>query len=197
MAELGSGSGSGYPAALDTDSAQESGSNSTSYKSVNDLAAAVIAIQTELGTDPAQGKSTVKAYNQTEHDSDGEHTFKYPFGFKQDDVAASQSAVALPVLANTETGIVMPWGGSIVGICVQSNEARTADTLTIDATVNGTVTGLQAALDGTNTTHHYASQVKDTDSFSAGDTIGVKITTGGSWTPVTADILVYVFVTFN
>lgn len=197
MAELGAGGGTSFPAALDTDSTQESGSVVTSFNQVNDVAAAAIAIQTELGTDPALGKATVKALLQAEHDNDGEHTFKIPYNFFQDNVAASQSGVALNFTGTTVAEIEAPWAGSIVGIMVVSNDARTADTLTVDATVNGTVIGLQAVLDVTNSTHHSDTQAKDTDSFSAGDRIGVKITTGGSWTPVTADILVMVFVTFN
>jgi hypothetical protein len=198
MAELGAGAGSGYPAVLDTDGTVESGSTTTSYNLVNDLADAILAIQAELGTDPALSKTTVKAVLQTEHDNDGEHTFKMPLHFQQDNVAASQSAVALPVCGTSAVNeIEMPWAGSIVGISVLSNDARTADTLTVDATINGTVTGLQAALDGTNTTHHSATQAKDTDAFVAGDRVGVKITTGASWTPVTADIVVVVFVSYN
>ncbi|MCK4248663.1 MAG: hypothetical protein KAX15_02680 [Candidatus Omnitrophica bacterium] len=113
--------------------------------------------------------------------------------FMQEDVAASQSAVAIPVLGlagNTE--IVMPKAGSITGISIASNEARTAGTLTVDITVNGTVTGLQAVLDGTNTQYHYETQARRTDTFSAGDRIGVKITTDAAWLPITADIVVMV-----
>lgn len=118
-----------------------------------------------------------------------------PFNFFQSNVAASQSAVALSVLGLTgNTGFVMPFPGSIIGISIASNDARTAGTLTVDVTKNGTVTGLQAVLDGTNTTTHYATQEAEADVFDAGDLIGVKITTDGSWAPTTADIVVTVIV---
>lgn len=211
MAELGAGGGSGYPAAIDTDGTQESGSTLTSFNLVNDMAAAVIAVQAELGTDPAQNLSTLKAFLAVDHDADGvpkllvvehstagKHTGKYSFMFEETDVAASQSAAAMKLaVSDTISEIEMPWAGSITGISVLSNASRSADTLTVDATVNGSVTGLQAVLDGTNADHHSAIQTIDTDSFSAGDRIGVKITTGGSWAPVTADIVVVVFVSFN
>ena len=120
------------------------------------------------------------------------------FAFQQKDVAASQSAVAMDVLGlagNTE--YTMPYSGSVVAVSIASNAARTGGTATVDVTVNGTVTGLQAALDGTNTQYHYASQGADADRFSAGDRLGVKITTDGSWAPTTADVVVVVVVEFD
>jgi len=57
MAEIGSGSGTGYPSALDTNNILEydkESSEKTLVRAdvVNDLAAAVVAIETTLGTDP-------------------------------------------------------------------------------------------------------------------------------------------------
>ena len=110
-------------------------------------------------------------------------------------MAANQTAVALDVLGlagNTE--VVMPYAGSIIGISVASNEARSAGTLTVDATKDGTATGLQAVLDDDPNQYAYATQAKDTDTFTAGQRIGVKITTDGDWAPTTADIVVTVIV---
>jgi len=116
--------------------------------------------------------------------------------FMQSDVAASQTAVALNVLGlagNTEVTMAKP--GSVVGISIASNDARTAGTLTVDVTIDGTATGLQAILNGDNAQYHYATQVLRTDTFTAGQRIGVKITTGGDWTPDgTPDIVVSVLV---
>ena len=58
-AELGAGGGSGYPAALDTDATPESGITIARSNVPNDLADAIINIQTELGTDPAGDAATV------------------------------------------------------------------------------------------------------------------------------------------
>lgn len=121
--------------------------------------------------------------------------FKQPFNFMQSNVAANQTAVAIDVLGlagNTE--VVMPYAGSVIGISVASNAARSAGTLTVDATVDGVVTGLQAVLDDDPTTYALNTQAKDTDTFTAGQRIGVKITTDGAWAPVTADIVVAVIV---
>lgn len=52
MAELGDGNGTGYPAALDTDTTQESASLIARQEVPNDIAAAIVAVETELGTLP-------------------------------------------------------------------------------------------------------------------------------------------------
>jgi len=54
MAELGAGGGSGYPGVIDTDAALEvDGVNIARADVPNDLAEAIVKIETELGTDPA------------------------------------------------------------------------------------------------------------------------------------------------
>lgn len=123
-----------------------------------------------------------------------------PLLFSQDAVADAQSAVAMNILETTATTSTLPvteypipWDFEIVGISIASSEARTAGTLTVDATIDGTVTGLQAALDATNTTRDTGTQVRNSDIGSAGSRVGVKLTTA-SWTPVTADVAVTVWV---
>ena len=78
MAEIGSGNGSGYPGAIDSDAALEvnasaAGKTKARAEVVNDLAAAIIALQTELGTDPAGSLTNVKTFLQTEHELTGAH----------------------------------------------------------------------------------------------------------------------------
>lgn len=115
--------------------------------------------------------------------------------FYQDNVASSQTGVALARAGDASWAafdgkVIMLRGGSITAVAVKSNEARTAGTLTVEVTKNGSGTGLTAVLDGTNTTFKVTTQDKDTDTFVAGDEIGVTITTDGSWAPNTADIRV-------
>lgn len=95
--------------------------------------------------------------------------------------------------ATAVTGVPLPWEFEVVGVSIESSEARTAGTLTADVTIDGTVTGLQAILDGTNTTRDTGTQPRATDVAAAGSRVGVKLTTS-SWTPVSADVLVTVFV---
>lgn len=121
--------------------------------------------------------------------------FKQSFGYFQDNVAASQTNVALSNGMSTR-GYAAPRAGSVLAIVVKSNEARTAGTLTVEVTVNGAGIGLTAVLDGTNTTFKATTQDKDTDAFVAGDDIGVIITTDGSWAPTTADINVTIEVEY-
>lgn len=121
--------------------------------------------------------------------------YKQPFNFFQSNVAANQSAVALEVLGlagNTE--YVMAYQGSVMAVSVASNDARTGGTLTVDVTIDGVVTGLQAVLDDDPTQFAYGVQAAEADSFSPGDRLGVKITTDASWAPTTADIVVAVIV---
>ena len=74
MAEIGAGSGSGYPGALDTNSTLEVDGSTLARADVpNDLAAAVVAIETELGTDPAGTKTDIKTFLQVSHQTDGTH----------------------------------------------------------------------------------------------------------------------------
>jgi hypothetical protein len=121
--------------------------------------------------------------------------FKMPFSFSQTDVTVSQTAIGLNVLSNGNSfTFPMGYSGSVVGIAVTTNDPRTAGTLTVEATVNGTGTGLTAALDGTNTTTDVTTQAKDADAFAAGNLLGAIITTDAGWAPTTADIVVTVYV---
>jgi hypothetical protein len=61
VGEIGAGSGSSYPATLDTDTVQETATDYARIAVPNDLAAAIIAIETELGVDPAGSFATVVA----------------------------------------------------------------------------------------------------------------------------------------
>lgn len=121
-----------------------------------------------------------------------------PLTFTQDAVADAQAAVAMNLVevAATVLGvqeITVPWEFEVVGISVTSDAARLTGTLTADATINGTATGLQAALDATNTLRDTGTQPRGSDVGSAGGRVGVKLTTD-TWTPVTADIAVTVWV---
>ena len=118
----------------------------------------------------------------------------------QDNVAASQTAVVLSRYGSAggapaygANSWFAPRAGSILGIAVRSNAARSAGTLTVEVYKNSTTaTGLTAVLDGTNTTFHSTYQKHALDAFAAGDWLVVKITTDGSWAPTTADIRVII-----
>ena len=76
MGEIGSGGGSGYPAALDTNSSLEvdspaAGKTKARADVPNDLAAACVAIETEMGTDPAGSMTDVKTRLAVSLNDDG------------------------------------------------------------------------------------------------------------------------------
>ena len=78
MSELGAGSGTSYPTALDTDSTLEVDSPSLSKTKaraacINDANAAIVALETTLGTSPQGSVGDVKTFLQTEHNTDGTH----------------------------------------------------------------------------------------------------------------------------
>lgn len=127
-----------------------------------------------------------------------------PLVFMQSDVAASQTNASLTVAEvrdaaataddqNAADGYVMPWPGEIVGVSVRASAARTAGTLTAEGMVNAGATGLTTVLNATNTQSAYARQARGSDTFAAGDKVGARLTTDGSWAPVTADIVVVVW----
>ena len=77
MSELGSGSNSSFPGALDTNSLIEynkESANKTLVRAdvVNDLAAAIVAIEGELGTDPAGNQTDLKTRLAKSMASDGD-----------------------------------------------------------------------------------------------------------------------------
>lgn len=125
--------------------------------------------------------------------------------FEQADVAASQTAVALATSEvrdgaasasdqNAAAGHCIPFAYEIAAISVTSSAARTGGSLIVDATIGGTVTGAQATINGTTTNNAYTTFPRGTYSGSAGDKVGVKITTVAGWTPTTADIVVTLWI---
>lgn len=128
----------------------------------------------------------------SDKDLDAAGGFRRSLSFHQLDATASQTGVAISVLGSTVmTEFVMPRPGSIVEISIRCEAARTGGTCDVEVTKNGTAVGLKATLDATNTQSHQATQAKDTDTFVAGDRIGVKVTTSAAWAAgVTPEILV-------
>jgi hypothetical protein len=114
----------------------------------------------------------------------------------QNDVAAEQSAVVLNMDGNTSRAEVPTVrAGSVIGIAVYSNEARSAGTATFQVTVDGTaITGHDAVLDGSATQTKCVTIAKNEHTFTAGQRIGIKVTTTADWAPTTADVTVVVLI---
>jgi hypothetical protein len=125
--------------------------------------------------------------------------------FQQADVAASQTNAALTVAEVRDTAAtaddqnavdayVIPWDFEIIGVSARSSAARSAGTLTVEPLVNATASGMTAALDATTTQSTRTIQNRGADTGVAGDRVACRITTDGTWAPVTADIVVTVWV---
>src|SRR3990172_346277 len=171
MGELGSGTGSSYPSALDTDTTSEvnspnAGRTKARAEVANDLNAAVVAIENELGTDPAGSLTNVKTFLQTEHGVNGTHTslpsltdpwidpraYGATFDGTTDDTSAMQNA--LNAIGTAGGYVLLP----------RSGQAYIASNLTIpegcglvgqhfspDASTNYTALGSTIRLAGTAT----------------------------------------------
>lgn len=119
--------------------------------------------------------------------------------FMQDNVAASQSNVQIPIAQvasaaeNVVDGYAMPWAGTIVGISAVVSTAGSAGTLTVGATVDGTEAA-DPTLSITTEASKSDTATRGTASFAAGAVIGAEITTDGSWNGTSSDLGVTVFV---
>ena len=122
-----------------------------------------------------------------------------PLVFMQDNVAASQTDVQLPVAevtsaaGNAGTGYCMPWAGCVVGVSATLSAAGSAGTLTVGATIAGTE-GADPTLSITTETELSDTAMREVAPFDAGAVIGAEITTDGSWNGTTSDLVVTVWV---
>lgn len=119
--------------------------------------------------------------------------------FMQDNVAASQTDVQLPVAevasaaGNAGVGYCMPWAGTIIGISATLSAAGSAGTLTVGATIGGTEAA-DPTLSITTETEKSDTALRETAAFDADDVIGAEITTDGSWNGTSSDLVVTVWV---
>ena len=97
-------------------------------------------------------------------------------------------------------GIVMPAAGSLVKATLQSVSARTAGTLTVEPTIDGTKaanSALDLILDGTTTNDDTAEVAPATITFTSGQKIGAKVSTDASWAPTTSTFEYKLFFVFD
>lgn len=90
MGEIGSGDGSGFPAALDTGATAEVATDFVRLNWGTDVEAAIVAVQLELGTDPAGPSTNVKTrLNMLSNATGG----GVPRGFAADRPAANAGVI--------------------------------------------------------------------------------------------------------
>lgn len=145
--------------------------------------------QNRMVEDLGNGKKRVTLFNEPAHETENAR-FDSPFTFKQHNVTASQSAVALSTGLSTGelTFYVAPRAGELVGCSWGLSAASTHTLGTVQFTVNGTAVGSVFNID-TGATAAVVDQATAI-SFNEGDKIGCKVTTDASWLPVTDDLAV-------
>lgn len=132
------------------------------------------------------------------------------YSFGQSQAAANQAAVALKRNVNAATsgslnitGVVMPFAGSIIGVTVNTSANKTAGVATVAPTINGTALASGTGLSAVALANAAAKASKMIDAqvsgarFNAGDLVGVKLTTDGSYLPTTLDWEVIIYVEFE
>jgi hypothetical protein len=116
--------------------------------------------------------------------------------FAQLNVAASQTGVALAVagLSGGPIGETMPFDYGLVAVAYDLSVAGTTGAFTINPTINTTaIASTYQATVGT-TTKGKVIIPRGLVRGVAGDVLGVKITTAGSWDGTTGDLAVTLYV---
>jgi len=124
-------------------------------------------------------------------------TFQYLGGF-----AESQSNIEIYDATGVLQQLLLPSAGSIVKITYQSTDARSAGTLTVEPTLDGTaVTASDLDLtvddDPANDAKAEVAPATTNLTFTAGQKIGVELTSDGTWANNSGDIVVTLYVVFD
>lgn len=117
-----------------------------------------------------------------------------PYIWRQDNVTASQTDVAIAPTGTLFATFMAMRAGSVVGIMARFNANITVAGATFTVTINGVATTLVVnILDGSSSATLTAFAGESAlNNYLAGDLIGVTITTTGAFAPTTADVEVVV-----
>lgn len=123
-----------------------------------------------------------------------------PLLFMENAMAASQTDAQMSLVETAATSgttdndeYTMPWPGEVVAISFEASAAGTAGSATLGASINGTEDA-DTTLTVTTATSGYKRVPRGKAKFSAGAKIGLELTTGATWAPVTTDFAVQVWV---
>lgn len=119
-------------------------------------------------------------------------------GWGLQDVVAALSNVALGRFGTGwQTGLRPAVGGSVVALGVQMSEQRTGGNCTVRVFVDGSSTGLEAVIDGDARQTEMETRPAGEVLFAAGEEITLRVSTSGSWGPVTADLTAWIIVNMD
>lgn len=132
----------------------------------------------------AAERSYVRAFRQMVFD-----------GWGRQDVAAGLSNSGLSRFGNAWQGELRAGvSGSVVALGVWLNAARSAESCTVVVWVGGAATELAATLDGDAPWAALETVAPGAVAFEAGEEIGLRVSTGAAWAPVTADLQAWIVV---
>lgn len=120
----------------------------------------------------------------TEHAANKTNIIPFPF-YVADASGQSQSATAMSATGEATAADVpqqpCPWAGSVVGISVQVEAARTAGTLTIQPSINGTAAAAAVTVDDDPTQYQYTTWRRGLYPVTAGQRIGCLWSSNSAW----------------
>lgn len=105
--------------------------------------------------------------------------------FSDSNTAANSTAHQIDDIMGTQISIVLPFRGSIVAMGVSGSAAKSAGACRFDFYINGSASG--AYIDVPNQQYSYQRFSKAQYGWIAGDIADVRVTTDGSYSPVTND----------
>jgi hypothetical protein len=132
----------------------------------------------------AAERSYVRAFRQMVFD-----------GWGRQDVAAGLSNSVLSRFGNAwQSELRMGVSGSVVALGVWLNATRSADSCTVTVWVGGVATELAATLDADAPWAALETAAVGAVAFEAGEEIALRLTTGATWEPLTADLQAWIVV---
>lgn len=119
-------------------------------------------------------------------------------GWGLQDVGVSLSNVVLGRFGTGwQNGLRSAVGGSVVALGAQVSEQRTGGSCTVKVFVGGASTDLTAEIDGSERQTVLETRPSGEISFDAGEEITLRVSTAGSWAPVTADLTAWIIVNLD
>lgn len=118
------------------------------------------------------------------------------FGFDDTNVAASATNTAMSGLGASSEGDFIPFPFSVIGIGVRGNADCTQGSITFEAMLDGSGTGLTAVIDTTNPRQKGTTQAAGLDASAAsGGRVHCRYTTTANFLPTgSTEYEVYVYI---
>lgn len=117
------------------------------------------------------------------------------FGFDDTNVAASATNSNMAGLGGSNEGDYIPFAFSVVGIGARGNADCTQGSITFEAVLDGTGSGLTAVIDTTNPRQKGTTQAAGLDAVAAAGRVGCRYTTTADFLPTgSTEYEVYIYV---